>query len=132
LFRESHVNYLGIALGSAIGGIGRYYLQGVVARHYGAVFPLGTMAVNVLGCLVIGFVAAFTSPDGRLLVSPNVRQFVMVGLCGGFTTFSSFSLETLHLVRDGQWFRATLNVAGSVILCLVAVWLGHALARKGM
>jgi len=77
---------------------------------------------------VIGFFATLTGPDGRLLVAPGARQFVLVGLCGGYTTFSSFSLQTLNLLRDGDMLRAGGNIVGSVALCLVAVWLGHVLA----
>ena len=94
----------------------------------GETFPWGTLAINVVGSFIIGFFATLTGPDGRLLVAPDARQFVMVGLCGGFTTFSSFSLQTLNLLRDGDVLRAGGNVAGSVALCLVAVWLGHVAA----
>jgi len=78
-----------------------------------------------VGSLVIGFFATLTGPDGRVLVAPDARQFMMVGLCGGYTTFSSFSLQTLNLVRDGDMLGAGGNIVGSVVLCLVAVWLGH-------
>ena len=120
--------YFWIALGSAIGGAARYWCSGLAARTIGEVFPWGTLLVNVLGSFVIGFFATLTGPDGRLLVSTTARQFVMVGFCGGFTTFSSFSLQTLNLIRDGDWLRAGLNVAGSAALCLLAVWLGHVAA----
>ena len=83
------------------------------------------MLVNITGCLVIGFFATLTGPDGRLLVGTPARQFVMVGICGGYTTFSSFSLETLYLARAGEWIPATANAAGSVILCMLSVWLGY-------
>jgi len=131
------ITYLGVALGSAIGGVARYMCYGLLARLLGATFPWGTLFVNVLGCVFIGFFATLTAPDGRLFVGSPYRQFVMVGICGGYTTFSSFSLETLNLVRDGEMFRASLNVIASVALCLVGVWLGHWLAAdlnrmKGM
>jgi len=77
---------------------------------------------------VIGFFATLTGPDGRLLVSGDLRQFVMIGVCGGYTTFSSFSLQTLALVQDGDFGRAGLNITGSVVLCLLSVWLGHVAA----
>jgi len=118
-------NYLLIALGSAIGGAGRYWMSGLAARWLGETFPWGTMLVNVVGSLVIGVFATLTGPDGRLLVGTEARQFVMVGLCGGYTTFSSFSLQTLNLVRDGEWLWAGANIVLSVVLCLAAVWLGH-------
>ena len=118
-------SYLWIAIGSALGGIARFWCSGVVARQFGETFPWGTIIVNVTGSFVIGFFATLTGPDGRLLVGTTARQFVMIGVCGGYTTFSSFSLQTLALVRDGEWFAAGGNVALSVVLCLVAVWLGH-------
>ena len=80
------------------------------------------------GSFIIGFFAALTGPEGRIWASPNFRQFFMIGVLGGYTTFSSFSLQTLALARDGEWFFATLNVLGSFVLCLLAVWLGDYLA----
>ncbi|MBS0238942.1 MAG: fluoride efflux transporter CrcB [Proteobacteria bacterium] len=121
-------NYIWIAIGSAIGGVGRYWLSGVIAVLAGETFPLGTLIVNISGSLVIGFIATLTGPDGRLLVSSTTRQFMMIGLCGGYTTFSSFSLQTLNLMNNGQWLYAALNIGASVFLCLVAVWLGHVAA----
>jgi CrcB protein len=117
--------YLWIALGSAIGGVARYWCSGVIANLIGATFPWGTLVVNVAGSFIIGFFATATSPDGRIFVGSDARQFVMSGICGGYTTFSSFSLQTLNLVRDGEMLLAGANVAGSVVMCLVAVWLGH-------
>jgi fluoride exporter len=120
--------YLWIALGSGIGGAARYASYGVMARLIGETFPWGTLFVNVVGCTFIGFFATYTGTDGRLLVAPAIRQFVMPGICGGFTTFSTFSLETLNLARDGEWGKASGNVLASVILCLIGVWLGYLLA----
>lgn len=117
--------YFWIAVGSAIGGAARYFCSGVAAQLFGETFPWGTLIVNVLGSLIIGFVATLTGPDGRLFVSTTVRQFIMLGLCGGFTTFSSFSLQTLNLMNDGQWLYAALNVGASVLVCLLSVWIGH-------
>jgi len=122
------ITYVWIALGSALGGVARYALSSLVATAAGEGFPLGTLLVNVTGSFVIGFFATATGPDGRLLVSPNARQFVTIGLCGGYTTFSSFSWQTLVLVQEGEFARAGLNVVGSVLLCLAAVWLGFAAA----
>jgi CrcB protein len=119
--------YLWIALGSALGGVGRYWCSGVIARHIGEVFPWGTLSVNVVGSLLIGLVATLSDPDGRLLMGPTARQFLMIGVFGGFTTFSSFSLQVLYMVRDGDWVPASLYILGSVVLCLLGVWLGHAL-----
>jgi fluoride exporter len=120
--------YLWIAVGSALGGMSRFWCSGVAARLIGETFPWGTLIVNVVGSLIIGFFATLTGPDGRLFVDTTTRQFVMVGFLGGYTTFSSFSLQTLTLMNDGEWFYAGLNIGVSVILCLVAVWLGHLLA----
>jgi CrcB protein len=117
--------YFLIAIGSALGGMGRYFVSGVVTTLTGGTFPYGTMLVNISGCLVIGFFATLTGPDGRWLLGTPARQFVMIGLCGGYTTFSSFSLETLYLARAGEWMSATANAAGSVILCILSVWIGY-------
>ncbi len=122
------IDYLIISLGGALGTAARYWLATWVALRFGETFPFGTMIINVLGSFIIGFFAALTLPEGRLLVSPQLRNFVMIGICGGFTTFSSFSFQTLRLLQDGQITWASLNILGSVILCLVGVWLGYALA----
>lgn len=122
------VSYIWVALGGAIGTAARYWLSGVVAQSFGETFPWGTLIINVTGSFVIGFFAALTGPDGRLFVGSNARQFVMIGMCGGYTTFSSFSLQTLNLANSGEWFRAIANVGLSVMLCLIAVWAGVVLA----
>ena len=122
--------YLWVMLGSALGGGARYWCSGVVARLFGETFPWGTLLINILGSLVIGFFNTITGPDGRLLVATTARQFVMIGLCGGYTTFSSFSLQTLNMARDGEWLRAGGNIVLSVVLCLVAVWIGHVAAAS--
>jgi CrcB protein len=119
------ITYVWIALGGALGSMARYGCSSLAARWIGETFPWGTLIINVLGSMVIGFFATLTGPDGRVLVAPDVRQFVMVGICGGYTTFSSFSLQTLSLARDGDMLRAGANVVASVVLCLIAVWLGH-------
>lgn len=112
-----------------MGGVARYWLSGVVARRFGEAFPVGTLIVNVTGSFAIGFVAALTDPDGRFLIHVSARQFVMVGVLGGYTTFSSFSLQTLSLARDGEWLYAGTNVVSSVLLCLLAVWCGQVVGR---
>jgi CrcB protein len=117
-----------VALGSAIGGVARYLCSGWVARLVGETFPWGTIGVNVLGSFLIGIVAALTGTDGRLLVAPEARQFMMAGILGGFTTFSSFSIQTLALAQDGEWFLAGANILASVALCLAGVWAGHVIA----
>jgi fluoride exporter len=121
--------YLWVAIGSAIGGVTRFWLSGLVAAtRWGGTFPLGTLVINITGSFVIGFFGTITDTDGRLLVSPAIRTLVMIGICGGYTTFSSFSLQTLNLANEGEWLQAGANVLLSVILCLIAVWLGHLLA----
>lgn len=120
--------YVLVAIGSALGGAARYGFGGLAARLFGETFPWGTLIINIVGSFVIGFFAALTGPDGRYMVGSVARQFVMAGLCGGFTTFSAFSLQSLNLMNDGEWFRAGAYVGGSVTCCLVAVWAGQMLA----
>lgn len=117
--------YLAITVGSALGGALRYFVSGLAAIWFGETFPWGTMIVNVAGSFVIGFFATLTAADGRVFVSAPARQFILLGLCGGFTTFSSFSVQTMTLLRDREWLYAGGNVVGSVTFCLIAVWLGH-------
>ena len=118
---------LWVAIGSALGGVARYGCSGLVARLAGETFPWGTLVVDVLGSLAIGLVATLSAPEGRWLLSMEARQFLMVGVFGGFTTFSSFSLQTLNLVQDGEWLYSGAYVVGSVLFCLLGVWAGHAL-----
>jgi len=113
-----------VALGSALGGAARFLLAGWVGARLGESFPWGTVLVNVLGSALIGALAAQEE-----MLSLEARQFLMVGVLGGFTTFSSFSLQTLRLAQDGDWVRATGNVLGSVALCLAAVAVGYRVAR---
>jgi CrcB protein len=117
--------YFWIAVGSGLGGAARYWCSGLAARMIGETFPWGTLIVNVVGSFIIGLVFTLTGPDGRVFVSATARQFVLTGLCGGYTTFSSFSLQTLNLIENGQFLYAGANIVGSVVLCLLAVWLGH-------
>ena len=122
------LDYVLVMLGGALGTGARFWVSGFVAERAEAVFPLGTLIVNVTGSFAIGVFAAFTDPQGPFLVSPRFRQFFMIGVCGGYTTFSSFSLQTLDLVRDGDWFKAGLNTLLSFVLCLAAAGLGRILA----
>jgi CrcB protein len=117
--------YTVIGAGGALGAMARFAVSGYVARRYGDTFPLGTILVNVTGCLLIGLIAASTNVEGRLMMGPLWRQFMMVGILGGYTTFSSFSLQTLNLAREGEWLYSALNAILSLILCLLAVWIGH-------
>lgn len=121
--------YLLIALGGALGSVARFWLNGLISSHFGETFPWGTLIVNVTGSFVIGFFGTLTAPEGRVFASSNTRQFFMTGVFGGYTTFSSFSLQTLSLARNGEWLRAGGNTVGSVVACLIAVWLGHICAQ---
>lgn len=127
IFAELHI-YFWIAIGSALGGMARYWCSGISARLLGETFPWGTLLINIVGSFAIGFFGTLTGPDGRIFVGATARQFVMIGICGGFTTFSSFSLQTLNLFNDSEWLLAGSYVGGSVTLCLIGVWAGHALA----
>jgi len=120
--------YFLVAFGGALGSMARFWCSGLVARNFGETFPWGTLTVNVIGSFVIGFFGGFAGPDGRVIVSTSMRQFVMIGLCGGYTTFSSFSFQTLSLARDGQWIQVIGNVFLSVSMCLLAVWAGYGVA----
>jgi len=122
------VTYVWVAIGSALGGAARYGCSGLAAWLFGETFPWGTLIINIVGSFIIGFFATLTGPDGRYIVGSVGRQFVMAGFCGGYTTFSSFSLQTLNLMNDGEWLRAGANIGGSVVCCLLAVWAGQMLA----
>lgn len=122
--------YLWVAMGSALGGMARFWLTGIGARVFGETFPWATLLINIVGSFVIGLFVAMTVPEGRFAVEPDFRAFVTVGLCGGFTTFSAFSLQTMVLMQEGQWFAAGSYVAASVMLCLLAVWAGYAVAMQ--
>lgn len=121
--------YLAVMLGGAIGSALRLFMSEWIFTHVTTAFPLGTLFVNVTGSFAIGIFTGLTAPDGPLLVNPIVRQGVTIGVLGGYTTFSSFSLYTLDLARDGKWLYAGLNVLLSTTLCLIAVWMGVVAAR---
>lgn len=120
--------YLWIGLGGALGSIARAWMAAAVARLTGPAFPWGTILINILGSFVIGFFGTLTASGTRFSVPADMRAFVMVGICGGFTTFSSFSLQTLDLARDGRVLQAGGNVALSLVLCLLSVTAGYAAA----
>jgi CrcB protein len=124
------VIYLWIALGSALGGVARYWCSDFVAANVGEAFPWGTILVNVVGSFIIGFFVAITDSNGRFIVSPEIKLFITIGICGGFTTFSSFSIQTLNLMHEGDFFRAGANILLSIVLCLAFVWLGYVLATN--
>jgi CrcB protein len=118
-----------VGLGGFLGSVLRYGVSGLVQRlgPAGGAFPLGTLGVNALGSFLIGLLGGLA--DSRGLFGPGARLLIFLGLLGGFTTFSSFSYETLQLLKDGQWHLAGLNVAGQLLLGLGAVWLGWGLGR---
>lgn len=126
----SFMTCLSVMLGGALGTLARYGVT-VATAPYSRIMPWGTiLTINTVGSFVIGFFGTLTLAHGRYPVSENMRLFVMVGICGGYTTFSSFSLQTLDLLRADAWGRALINIVLSALLCLGAVSLGHMAASK--
>ncbi len=117
-----------VFLGAGLGGVSRYWLGGLVQSLCGPAFPVGTMVVNVSGCFAMGFLA--TAWTGPVLIREEYRQGVLVGVLGGYTTFSTFGRETMTLAQDGEWLRVGVYVIGSVTMCLAAVWLGSVVAGR--
>jgi CrcB protein len=117
-----------VALGSAIGGVSRYLLGGLVQRMLDTTFPAGTLLVNVTGSFLLGAIIRYALETPSL--TPEVRAFLTIGVCGGYTTFSTFSYETMALLEDGEWARAGIYITASVILSLIATFTGFALARQ--
>jgi CrcB protein len=116
-----------IGLAGLVGTVGRYAMSGIIARRFGETFPAGTLVVNLLGCLLAGFL--FYLMQERFLVNQTLRTVIMIGFLGGFTTFSSFGLQTFTLLRDGEFWFAAVNIVGSNLLGLLMVWAGYALAK---
>lgn len=116
-----------VGLGGFLGAIARYGLTGLLHRVANGTFPYGTLAVNVLGCIAIGVVLHLV--EDRSMLGPTTRLFVSIGILGGFTTFSSFGYETFELLEDREYRLAFLNVAGNVVLGLLAVWVGRTVPR---
>ena len=116
-----------IGLAGFIGTLSRYWLSGVVARRYGETFPMGTLVVNLVGCFLVGLL--FYLLQERFLVNQTVRTVILIGFLGGFTTFSSFGLQTFTLLQDGEFGLAALNMLGANLIGLVLVWAGYTLAR---
>jgi len=126
--KQTAILYACVAGGCIIGSVARYLVSLALQSVPG--LPWATLFVNVTGSFIIGFYATLSGPDGRLFASTQQRQFVMTGICGGYTTFSSFSLETFRLLQSGHAGSALLNIIVSVVGWLVAVWIGHALASR--
>jgi len=120
--------YLMVMLGGAAGSLARYVLGIAIMSRAGGRFPLGTVSINITGSFLIGLLMTLFTE--RFSPHPNLRLFLVVGVLGGYTTFSSFEWETFGLVRDGARWLALLNAAGSVLAGYIAVWLGAALAAK--
>lgn len=120
--------YFWVAIGGAVGSMARHWSTAAANVLFGASFPWGTLLINIIGSFVIGFFFTITGPDGRFDAPLSARLFVMTGICGGYTTFSAFSLQTLTLFQDGAWLRGGGYVIASVVLCLIAVWVGSAAA----
>jgi CrcB protein len=116
-------------MGSALGGVARYGCAEWIGTHVNSTFPWGTLFVNVLGSLLIGIFAAMIGPEGRFPVSDELKYGVMIGFCGGYTTFSALSLQTLQLLQQGEFLKAAANILLSVTLCLAAVGLGYMLGK---
>ncbi len=121
--------WVAVAVGGAIGSVGRFWLATVMTALTGPRFPWGTLLINVLGSFVIGLVGGFTLTPGRVGMHPDIRIFLMTGVCGGFTTFSAFSLQTLELMQSGDVVPALGYAIGSVILCVLATYGGWLLGR---
>ena len=119
--------YLVIGLGGALGSMLRFGIGTFIdtnVQKTGYIFPWGTIIVNITGCFIIGFVFTISTAEGRVYMSPLTRNFITIGILGGYTTFSSFSWQTLTLAQSGQMWGAAANVLLSVVLCLLGVWLG--------
>jgi fluoride exporter len=123
------VTWLAVAVGGALGSLARFWLAAAMTMLTGPRFPWGTLLINILGSFIIGLVAAVTMVPARLPMHPDVRVFLMVGVCGGFTTFSAFSLQTLELLQSQEILPASGYIAGSVALCILGVWLGWLVGR---
>ena len=121
------LNLLLIAIGGALGSTARYLFSLLIQRASGTLFPIGTFAVNCVGCLVFGAIAG--AAEQRVQVAPELRLFLLVGILGGFTTFSSYAFESFVLLRDGQFAAASVNILGQVVAGLAGMWIGFAIGR---
>lgn len=121
------INYLVISAGAAIGGVLRYGLASFIQKRVESFFPYGTLIVNIIGSFALGFIMYYM--DEKELLSPQMRLFLTVGLCGGFTTFSTFSYETLNLIRNSEFLLASANIIGNVLLCLIAIYLSYVVSK---
>jgi CrcB protein len=120
-------NYFWISLGAIVGASARYILSVLIARNFPTAFPYGTLLINITGSLILGFFLVFSTD--RMLLDPRWRLLVAIGFCGSYTTFSSYAFESFALIERGQWLLSGMNIVGSNVLCLVAVFAGAAIAR---
>ncbi len=120
--------YLAVMLGGAIGTALRMWAVDIITARYGPSFPVGTLLVNIVGCFVIGAFVAYAGPTGTVPATLLTQQVVTIGVLGGFTTFSSFSMQTLNLLISGEWVRGGIYIVSSVAFCLLGVWLGYSVA----
>ena len=125
----SPATWIAVALGGALGSVARFWLTAAMVAVTGPRFPWGTLLINVLGSFLIGLLAAITFPPVRVAMHPDLRVFLMVGVCGGFTTFSAFSLQTLELLQSGETWPAAGYMAGSLFFCVAAAWAGWLIGR---
>ena len=121
--------YLAVMAGGAAGVGARMFLSGWIAKHWGEAFPWGTMIINVSGCIIIGAFTGLTDPESMWMTSPLVRQVVTIGMLGGFTTYSSFSMQTIKLLEAGEVLHGLANIFLTLVLCLLGTWGGLVLAR---
>jgi fluoride exporter len=121
------INYLIVSIGAAIGGAGRYWLSNIVYKYFPATFPYGTLAVNILGSFLIGLIIFIF--DEKELLNNQLKIFLTIGFCGGFTTFSTFSLETFNLIRDSEYFLASINVILSIVVCSLGIFLAYIVSK---
>ena len=121
------MNLFIIAIGGALGSVARYLLTAFVLRSSGTLFPLGTFVVNVVGCVIFG--AVIGAAQQRFVLSPEARAFLLIGVLGGFTTFSSYAFESVGLLRDGRFLAATINIIGQVVAGLAGLWSGYLMTR---
>ncbi|OGU33481.1 MAG: hypothetical protein A2057_05950 [Ignavibacteria bacterium GWA2_35_9] len=121
------INYLIVSIGAAIGGVSRYWLSNLAYKYFPAIFPYGTLIVNIVGSFLLGLIIFVF--DEKELLNNQLKIFLTIGFCGGFTTFSTFSLETFNLIRDSEYFLASINVILSIVFCLLGVFLAYIVSK---
>jgi len=121
------INYLYVSVGAALGGALRYWVSEVAYKFLSDSFPYGTLAVNVIGSFILGLIMFYFNQ--RELLGPHLRIFLAIGFCGGFTTFSTFSLETINMFRDSQYWIGFLNIALNIVLCFLGIYLAYLISK---